>query len=357
LGNQARRDPDLRHGAGLPPWLAFLDGCFTDQAPDEKAAIIASLQEWFGAAMVSHKPRELRKALWLHGESRVGKTRVLEVLRMLIGEPSSSMKLKSLNTHFGPSALIGKRGWIADDVVGAGDEVDDAAFKCVVTGEAFSTDVKRDAYATMRLDIPVAFSSNALPRVKDQSDGVFNRSILIPMHVVRSEEETAGKAMIEDVVRAGELAGVFAWALEGWARLSKRGMFLPPASMREAADAFKAANNPVSTWVAACLVNDSFYMVDRRDLYASFCGWFRAEFGDTKPPTQKIVMTGLRQCAKLLPDHKSNGRRYMTGIKLTSEGLVFREDAPRSFGGETRGSGDLATEVNKPRRGADDAVP
>lgn len=337
---------------GCPQWLAFLDGCFSDRADDEKAAVIASLQEWFGAAMISKKPRELRKAIWLHGESRVGKTRVLEVLRTLVGEPTCSMKLKSLSTHFGPAALIGKRGWIADDAVGASDEVDDAAFKCVVTGEAFSTDVKDNAYATTRFDIPVAFSSNALPRVKDQSDGVFNRSILIPMHVVRSEEETAGKPMIEDVVREGELAGVFAWGLEGWTRLVGRGRFQPPASMREAADAFKAANNPVSTWVGACLVSDSFYMVDRRDLYASFCGWFRAEFGDSKPPVQRPVMIALRQCAKLLPDHNSHGRRYLTGIKLTAEGLLFREDAPRTFAGETRGSGDLPSDVNKPRPGA-----
>jgi phage/plasmid-associated DNA primase len=266
----------------------------------------------------------------------------------LIGEPTCALKLKGLGDKFGPSALLNKRGWIADDAVGANDEVDDAAYKVVVTGEAFTTDVKNNAHATGRLDIPVAFSSNALPKVKDQSDGVFNRSILIHMKVTRNEEETAGKPLIEDLVRAAEMAGVFQWSLEGWARLLKRGRFLPPESMREAAEAFKAANNPVAAWAAACLTVDEFFMVDRRDLYASFCGWFRAEYGDTRAPSQRFVMTGMRQCVSLLPDHKSHGHRYMTGIALSPEGLAFREDAPRAFG-EAAGSGNPSNDINQPR--------
>jgi P4 family phage/plasmid primase-like protien len=335
-------------GQGCPKWLAFLEGCFSDRTKEERDQIIASLQEWFGAAMVQRKARELRKALWLYGDSRTGKTRALEVLRALIGEPTSAIKLRGLGANFGPSALIGKRAWIADDVCGAADEVDDAAFKCVVTGEAFSTDVKNAAHQTMRLDIPVAFSSNALPRVKDQSDGVFNRSILIPMHVVRSEEETAGQPLIEDLVRASELAGVFAWALAGWARLLARGMFTPAASMREAGEAFKAANNPALAWAKVALEMHQRYMIDRRDLYVSFKGWYTSEFGEgAKVPSQKYLINALRHGVTVGPDAVSHGYPLMTGIRMTEAGLSFREECPRGFGADI-GSGCMRADVNKP---------
>ena len=335
---------------GCPRWLAFLDGCFSDRTGEEAVAVIACLQEWFGAAMVHGKARELRKALWLHGESRTGKTRVLEVLRLLVGEPTSALKLKGFGTHFGPSAVLGKRGWIADDAVGSNDEVNDAEFKVAVTGELFTADQKNNPHATGRLDIPIAFSSNTLPKVKDQSDGVFNRSILIPMHVVRPEEETAGKTLIEDQVRAGELAGVFRWALDGWGRLQARGRFLVPSSMREAGDAFKDANNPALAWAKIALKADPDFMVDRRDLYTSFKGWYAAEYGaDAKPLSQKYLINALRQGLGVGHATKiRHGYRLMVGVRMTDEGLTFREECPRPPGGGDIGSGCMMEMVNKP---------
>lgn len=333
-------------GQGCERWLYFLDSSFSNLPPDDRAEVIATLQEWFGASLVKGKPRELRKALWLYGESRTGKSRISETLRLLIGEPTCSLKVRALEKNFGGSALIGKRAWIADDAVGSSDEIDDALFKVIVTGEAFSTDVKNSAHETLRLDIPVLFTSNPLPRVKDQSDAVFNRSLLIHMRVVRSEEETAGVTPIDETVAEFELAGVFAWALEGWERAARRGRFDTPATMREAAEDFKAANNVVGSWAKESISIDKLYMVDRRDAYASFKGWIKAEFGDNaKPPSSKFMMSTLRQCLTLGQDYKSNGMRYITGVKLNDDGLIYRDE---SVGfGETAGSGCKRGEVNK----------
>jgi hypothetical protein len=199
--------------------------------------------------------------------------------------------------------------------------------------------------------MPVAFSSNALPRVKDQSDAVFNRSILIPMHVVRSEEETAGKPMIEDIVRTSEMASVFAWGLEGWTRLVQRGRFEQPESMRDAGDAFKDANNAALAWAKIGLAVDPFYMVDRRDLYASFKGWHITEYGtDARVPSQKILLNGLRDGLNV-GHHtrtKHGGIRFLPGVRLTEEGLAFREDCPRSPGGGDPHSGCPLSQVNQP---------
>lgn len=337
-------------GQGCPQWLGFLDGCFSDLGPAERAAVIAVLSEWFGAAMVRKKSRELRKALWLYGESRTGKTRIAEVLRLLIGEPTSSLKLRALEKNFGGSALIGKRAWIADDAIGSADEVDDALFKVIVTGEAFSTDVKNSAHETLRLAIPVLFTSNPLPRVKDQSDAVFNRALLIHMRVVRSESETAGVQPIDEIVAERELAGVFSWALDGWVSLSSRGRFVPPESMLVAASEFKTANNPVVAWAKSSLEASSEWMVDRRDIYASFKGWYLAEYGESaKVPSQKFLIGGLRQCMTLgTDDPKRNGYPHASGVRMTEDGLTYRRESARDLAG-TPGSGCPDSEVNRPR--------
>jgi len=332
-----------------PRWLEFLDGCFSDRDPAERAAIIASLQEWFGAALVRNKPRELRKALWLYGESQTGKTRILKVLMGLIGTPIISLKVRALERNFGPAALLGQRAWIADDAVGSGDEIDDAIFKVVVTGEDFSTDVKSKEYASGRLDIPIAFSGNSLPKVRDQSEAVYNRCILIPMHVVRSEGETAGKPVIDEIVTEHEQSGVFGWAMEGWDRLKKRGKFDPPQSMREAADKFRDANNPTMAFARDCIESDPLYMVDRRDLTAAFKAWYIAEYGiATKIPSQKFLINGLRSGLGCQDAYRHGGIRLMAGIKMTELGLTLREQAPRQLN-EPMGSNCTRDFVNQPR--------
>lgn len=343
-------------GQGCPQWLEFLNSSFSDLMPAERAAVISTIGEWFGAAMVKGKTRELRKALWLYGESRTGKTRISEVLRLLLGEPTCALKLRALEKNFGGSALIGARAWIADDAVGSNDEVDDALFKVIVTGEAFSTDVKNSAHETVRLEIPVLFTSNPLPRIKDQSDAVFNRSLLVQMRVVRSEEATAGRLPIDEIVKEKELAGVFSWSLRGWARAHARGRFDPPRSMNDASADFKASNNVVSVWAKESVVVDKEMMIDRRDAYASFRGWYKAEFGeDAKIPSAKFMMMALRQCMVLGVDHKRVGVRYVTGVKLSDDGLIYRDESGGY--GETIGSGCGRGDVNKPRPFQTDEAP
>src|SRR4030095_14913440 len=172
----------------------------------------------------------------------------------------------------------------------------------------------------------------------------------IQMKVQRTEEETAGKPEIDKIVQAEELAGVFAWSLEGLARMLARGRFLSSDSMADANEDFKAANNPVAAWVKVALAVDPFWMVDRRDCYASFKGWFSAEYGDNvTPPTPNFVTRAIK--ARLpVGDHKSDGYWMVVGIKMTEEGVLLRPE--RGPFGQKVGSGCLPENVNKARPGA-----
>jgi hypothetical protein len=127
-----------------------------------------------------------------------------------------------------------------------------------------------------------------------------------------------------------------------------RGRFLPPSSVREAGEAFKAANNPAMAWAKIALVHDSDYMVDRRDLYESFKGWHVAEYGEqSKVPTPKYLIGALHQGMGINQHRKRNGYPLEIGIRMSEEGLAFREDCPRAFGDKI-GSGCDRVEVNKP---------
>lgn len=330
-----------------PTWLAFLDGCLSNLNADERRDVIATLQEWFGAALVRHKPREMTKALIAFGPSRSGKTQLAQVMRALVGGRPSGMRARDLEDRFGMQALIGASAWIADDAVSSGDYLDAERFKIIVTGEPTSIQRKNLTNIEVALDIPVLLTSNHLPRVKDQSEAVYNRSLLLPMTVVREESLGGGRPISETIIK-NELGGVLNWAIAGWRRLQMREYFDPPRVMRKALEDYRGDNNPVATWLAAAVTAEQWFMVDRRDLAASFNGWFVDEFGpDSKIPGGRWLFPSIRQAMPSIADHKIMGERFVVGLKLTDEGLSFLERAQALGFGKAVGSGAPKAQVNR----------
>jgi hypothetical protein len=215
----------------------FLSSAFADRP--EAREIISTLQEWFGAAIVplAVKQRGHKKGLFAHGPSRCSKTQVSELARYLLGrEQVCGTRMADFDDRFGVEPLIGMRGWIADDAIGESEYLNSEIYKVVVTGEQTGARRKGGKNWNGRLGIPVLLTANSLPRVRDQSDAVYNRSLILPMTVVRPEDapEPAGFSCIADKVGMTELTGLLWWAIEGWKRLAARGTFAPPPVMLEA---------------------------------------------------------------------------------------------------------------------------
>lgn len=310
---------------------SFLTEAFSDN-PDA-AEIISTLQEWFGAAIMPlpSKQRGQKKGLFAHGPSRTGKTQITELARFLLGHDNCcGARVSDLEDRFGTEPLIGRYGWIADDAVGEGDFLNADIYKVVVTGERTSTKTKGGKNWEGRFGIPVLHSANNLFRVKDQSDAVYNRLLIVHMTNVRPESapEPVGFESIADQIGRTELTGLLWWAIEGWQRLARRGVFDPPASMLEAGKALKDDNNPVDAWRRECLdlVPDS--KVLRADLLASMNGWSAQEYGaESKPWAGRGFFPRL---TKMLPGYSKersetadvDGNRLLVGVQINQAGLL-----------------------------------
>lgn len=338
----------LRGSRDCSAFIAFLKGSFADRPVAEAQQIISTLQEWFGAALVANKPRALRKGLLIHGGSRTGKTQVSEILRALLGKNhTTAIKVRDLEKDFGTETLLGKRGWVADDAVGQGETLDAETYKVLVTGEAFSVRRKnRSMVDGFRFGRPVCLTMNNLPKIKDGSDAVYNRSLILPMTNVRDEDapEPAGYDSIAEKIIAEELTGVLWWAIEGWQRLSARGVYAPPSCMTEAVRALQEANDDIGTWAAQCACYDPNYQVAPADLFASFAGWFYQEKGETKFLwSQNGFSRTLKERMPKLEPHRDGKNRWIRGVRLNEEGLEYW--AVNLERGEMRGTKPKSVEV------------
>ncbi|EQB03902.1 phage/plasmid primase, P4 family [Sphingobium sp. HDIP04] len=314
----------LNGDRNCPALRAFMAEAFSDR--EEAAAIISTIQEWVGSAIVplELKTRDMLKGLLVHGASRCGKTQVSELVRWLLGHDHiCGSRMSDLSDRFGREPLIGKRGWIADDAIGEAETLDAETYKVVITGERTSAMRKGGKNWEGRFGIPVMLTANNMPRVKDQSEATYNRSLIVSMTKIRPEgaPEPAGYTSISEKIGKEELTGLLWWAIEGWQRLASRGHFAEPECMRAAGAAFRDENNPVGAWLRQCIELDSQNKVARLDLVASFNGWRQMEHDDAKPWGSNTITRRIRSQMPQLQTVKLNGETCFCGLRVNEDGL------------------------------------
>lgn len=214
-----------------------------------------------------------------------------------------------------------------------------------MTGEDITVSRKGIVPVETFFDFPVLLTCNDLPRVKDDSDAVYKRSLVLPMRHEFNEDEAPDVPTWRTVVDT-ELSGVLNWALKGWQRLNKRRVFAPTDEMVEEIKTFKDENAPITSWVRECVESTKHRMVDNRDLRASIAGFYAQRFGEnSKIPNPDRMHKVLKNILKAKP-HKVTGNRYTAGVTLNEDGLACWENAVNLPFSKYVGSGVTKAGVN-----------
>lgn len=230
------------------------------------------LQEYFGYCLT--RDTSLNKALLLLGESNSGKSTILEVLRNLIGAKNcSSVPMKFLSNPQYTPLLINKLVNIDADV-GEDAKEFEATFKIITRGEPVSCNQKFVPTFEFTPYCKIIMAANTFPRITDHSSAFYNRLVVIPCNRVFDEPEQnrALPSLLKE-----ELPGIFQWALAGYKRLKKRGMFDKKDFVREAIQDLRDESNPVDVFfrenIEADISGKSF--IEKIDLYDKYGSWCR----------------------------------------------------------------------------------
>ena len=141
---------------------------FGDREAPVRAGLIDLLQEFTGAALcVRLLHREQRRAWWLLGPSRTGKSELARLYGHLLGNPIASPSIADLNDRFGLEVFYAATAWVRDDAINEGDKLSPQHFKVIVTGEP--ADIRRmyKGATAVELAIPIVLTANALPAAHD----------------------------------------------------------------------------------------------------------------------------------------------------------------------------------------------
>jgi P4 family phage/plasmid primase-like protien len=305
--NMLTRFVDVEYAPGktCPEWLKMLDSLLGDRDEQTRADIIELLQEWTGVALIGgameRTPRALRKALFLYGPQRSGKSTFLEMITRMVGGSSNivAAPVRDVTKQFGMEQFTKAAAWVTEEVAGMRYATDTSRIKCVITGEPVTVGRKYLPDATLRFRGPVAWAGNTRPNFPEQSGAIYDRIITLSLDVTftpaEAKKQFGALKPIAWLEAKGELPGVLNWALEGYKRLLARGHYRDAEikDLEQASQAMRVENDGLFAFIKDCTEpRDGVFNGTRALAWAA-----KFYIKDTRDEFEKLqsLMVNLRQ--------------------------------------------------------------
>lgn len=255
--------------ATAPKWEAFIKQVLVTESGEPDHSLALFLQEFMGYSLTNDTSRET--AVLLFGSGGNGKSVTTNVIRALLGSLAINVDFHNLGKSGNYDlAEIDNRRVVFSTELTSETNIAEGYFKLIVSGEQFNA---RSIYGTPFQVSPVAkiwWCLNELPPIRDQSNALWRRLIVIPFNNTFHKDEqdhTLTNKLIQ------ELPGIFNWSLEGLKRLRRNGQFTRAASASELLEQFKRESNPLLVWMDTCTELTSYPETSSATLFKAYQEW------------------------------------------------------------------------------------
>ncbi|MCA9331217.1 hypothetical protein KC957_04140, partial [Candidatus Saccharibacteria bacterium] len=239
-------DPDAK----CPTWVAALERYFPNENGEPDQDLINLVQELFGICLTTDTSYE--KLFWLEGVAGSGKSTVINVLKLLLGDLAVSINIAKLQDEKHVARLVGKRVAYQTEV-NYNAALETEMLKQLISGEnAPAKFLYKDSF-TICPKAKFVVASNGLSRMPNATDGFYRRLVLIPFkHAIPDEQKDP---QLITKLKA-ELPGILNWSLVGLQRLRSQGQFTTASVSTQANSEYQSANDHVKAFVDECCTVD-----------------------------------------------------------------------------------------------------
>ncbi len=234
-----------------PQFMRYLE----TSLPDDSSGRL--VQEFAGYLLIPDNP--FQRFLVCEGDGGTGKSVLLSgVLTAMLGKQNvSSVKLDGFGgNQFSLIDAIGKAANIDPDV-NQNAKFNEGMFKQFAVGERMQFEPKGVNPFSCIPTAKVILGWNNRPRIRDASDGLWRRMLLVGYeNKIPEGSRIIGMDRPDWWECSGELPGIFNWALEGLRRLFDQGGFTVSQAMRFKLDDYRKEQNPLTTFLDECFEHD-----------------------------------------------------------------------------------------------------
>jgi len=260
-----------------------------------------------------------RKCFVFLGEGANGKSTLIQVTEAMLGHHNvSHHSLQDLaNNRFATFDLFGKlANTYADlddcDVKSAGK------LKQIVSGDSMFYEQKHQTPFSGPVTARLVFSANKMPIIRDTSNAIRDRLILLDFPN-RFEEEKQDRDLIHKLTTESEIEGIIAtWAIPGLTNLLESGQFNIPERSYQLLAEYQREFDPTSEFIEQQVEAAPGESVGKRDLYTQCEQW--CEDQGVAKPTQREFNRRLSATFGIPDNHDFRAsrtrERIWKGIRL-----------------------------------------
>ncbi len=322
--------------AACPKWLDFLSIALPD------AEMRDFLRRCMGYLLAGRNAAQV--AMLLIGQGGNGKSTVAMAVQTVLADFAMPCRIDlfmaSKQSNAGAASpeeavLPGARAYMASEPE-IGAELSSSKIKGFTGGEPRqSRGLGKEPFIWRPNGVPL-ISLNRMPRVSDESHGLWRRLVFIEFLVDLTKLDTVKNFHEVEADLREEAAGILNWMLEGWADYRARRSLAPPASAMAKSAEMRAAIDPVGEFLAECVETVLGHRIQSSDLHKVFEKWCAA--AGTEP-------LAIRRFKKLMIDKghhsiKSGGKHFWVGLAWSTEphvGELLREASAGPAAGDDWG--------------------
>lgn len=279
-------------------WAQFIDDV---TAGDPRASEL--LQLFMGYVLFSDCRFE--KALVLSGNGSNGKSKFLEIARLLFGGNNSTV------SHLTPRAMLDKFRLISfrESFVNIAGEIRsdlrdiEETMKSVISGEPQMACYKSKDFVTFKPRTKLIFATNSQLSSGDTSEGLTRRLIMGDFKVsfvdnpdpANPYERQKNTDILDSLLTELNSGGIFNWTYAGYKLLRTVGYFTETQDQEQLLSEFKRSSNPILVFYEDLTERPAEY--DYQQAYSDYIRWC-AENGQKSESSVKFHIEFKKVCSK-----------------------------------------------------------
>lgn len=306
-----------QEGAACPVWLRFLD---TIMGGDQE--LVDYLQMVVGYALCGINTEQ---CMWIfHGSGSNGKSTFMDTIMDMFGDYARRAASSTfMEKHNGSSSipndlamLAGVRLTLASEPKKGGSLDEDVVKQSTGDARITARFLGREFFE-FEPQFTLIMQTNNRPTIKGNDHGIWRRIRLVPFEVTIPDDAKDPDLRFK---LAGELDGIFWWAVQGLARWHSAGCRLPkPSRVMAATDDYREEMDTLNDFFEdRCRLQkagDLPLTADNGDMYASYAEW--AEARKEYVLSQRKFSMVLKERGFKQDPNRSDGRRWL-GVELTT---------------------------------------
>lgn len=208
----------------------------------------SNLLEYFGYAL-SNSPCYADKILVLYGEGSNGKSRLLNIVRSLMGHAHTAFNQRDMNNDSKLRMLENSLLTIMEEMPSFTTKDFWEEMKGMASGKTLTVDIKfKDAHS-FQVRSKFAFTCNKLPMGTDPTHGYYRRLLIIPFNATFKPTDSDFIEDIDTRIIQSEMPGVFNRVLKAFEDLkARRFRFEDSEASSKQLESYMLESNSVSQW-------------------------------------------------------------------------------------------------------------